>query len=75
MSKTIESIIECPFYLKEGEKFISCEGVLDNTSSTHRFNSNDEKKKYEFSVCCVNGGKKCKHHRAVSVLYERGLRV
>ncbi len=75
MSKMIEGRIECPFYLKEGERFISCEGVLDNTSSTHRFKSNEEKRKYEFTVCCVNGGKKCPHHRTVSVLYERGLRL
>ncbi len=74
MSKSIEGIIECPFYLKEGELFITCEGVLENTSTTHRFKTNDEKLCYERNVCSVCGGKKCQHYRNVSLLYERGIR-
>jgi hypothetical protein len=75
MSKMIEGIIECPFYIKEGESFITCEGVLENTSTTHRFKSREDKRRYEFCVCGENGGKKCSHFRAVSLLYERGLRT
>ena len=35
MSKLIEGKIECPFYIKEGEYFIRCEGVLKNTECVH----------------------------------------
>ena len=74
MSKVIEGIIECPFYIKEGSGFITCEGVLEKTSATHRFNSNDDKISFEQRCCCVNGGRNCIHYRNVSLLYERGVR-
>ncbi len=74
MSKTIEGIIECPFYIKEGERFITCEGLFENSSTTHRFETNDIKRCYEFEYCGVNGGKKCPHYRNIALLYERGLR-
>ncbi len=75
MSKSIEGIIECPFYIKEGECFITCEGLLENTSVTHRFSTNEEKRCHEFDFCSIRGGKKCPHFRSVSLLYERGERV
>ena len=42
MSKFIEGQIECPFYIKEGTAFITCEGILEKTSTTHRFKNNKE---------------------------------
>lgn len=74
MSKLIERRIECPFYLNEGNRFITCEGILKGTKTTHRFRTNDVKVIYENEVCCCNGGKRCQHFRNVSILYERGLR-
>ena len=75
VSKPIEEIIECPFYIREGTAFITCEGVLEKTTTTHRFESNKEKLKYEQHFCCLNGGRKCLHYRSISVLYERGVRA
>ena len=75
MSKSIEEIIECPFYIKEGTGFITCEGVLEKTSATHRFKNNEDKINYEHRFCCANGGRKCSHFRNLSVLYERGVRT
>ncbi len=73
MSKVIEGIIECPFYLREGERFISCEGILvDSAVTTHRFKSDEDKRSYQYCYCSVNGGKKCRHYRNLMVLYERG---
>lgn len=73
MSKAIEEVIECPFYMREGDGFISCEGLLKkSTTATHRFKSNDEKRSYEYEFCCVNGGRKCPHYRNLMILYERG---
>lgn len=75
MPKFIEGKIECPFYLTEGNGYISCEGVLDNTRCVHKFKSNEKKMSYEECVCSVQGGRKCPHFRTLSVLYERGLRA
>ena len=75
MSKMIESSIECPFYLSEGDKFISCEGLVKGAKCYQSFLNNDLKRHYEESVCSVNCGKKCHHYRAVSLLYERGQRA
>lgn len=74
MSKEIESMIECPFYIKEGKKFISCEGLLDNTSTVQQFETDLFKKSHQYNFCCVNGGKKCPHYRNIALLYDRGER-
>jgi hypothetical protein len=76
MSKAIEGVIECPFYKTEGEKFISCEGYLKNsTTVTHRFSSDEKKRNYEYDFCCVNGGRRCPHYRNLMILYERGEKL
>lgn len=74
MSKLIEGRIECPFYIKEGDCFIRCEGCIGGTECIHRFTDNKEKARYENEVCSVFGGKRCEHHRNVAVQYDRGLR-
>ena len=73
MSKSIESIIECPFYIAEGYDFIVCEGLVKNVNCVNKFRSKAEKRTQEETVCSQNCGKKCNHYRAVSVLYERGI--
>lgn len=75
MSKEIEASIECPFYIKEGERFIRCEGVLGGTQCIHRFKSDAAKRQHELKLCSTLGGRNCPHYRTVSVLYERGLRA
>lgn len=75
MSKVIEGIIECPFYIKEGERFIVCEGVIDGTVSVQRFKTMTEKQKYEIKTCGCRGGSKCPHYKSVHSLYDKGLRT
>lgn len=75
MSKMIEGRIECPFYLKEGESYIACEGVLNGTKCFHKFPNDKQKRCYEIAICCVSGGRNCQHYRTVSLLYERGIKV
>ena len=75
MTKKIEGSIECPFYLKEGKGFISCEGLLNKSECTHTFSSDSDKTRYETKNCCVKGGRSCPHYRAVAMLYETGKRV
>lgn len=74
MATGIDSYIECPFFLEHGKKIIVCEGLCSKRKTTHSFGTCEEKKKYIAQNCAFNGGKKCPHYRAVSLLYERGLR-
>ena len=73
MPKFIEGKIECPFYIDEGKRYISCEGVIKGTTCVHSFESEFKKAQHEEGVCSVFGGRKCQHYRMLSVLYERGL--
>ncbi|MBO5065490.1 MAG: hypothetical protein J6D06_05180 [Clostridia bacterium] len=75
MSKFIEGMIECPFYLREGEGFIACEGIITGSSCHHRFENDFQKRNYEIDVCSTNGGKKCRYYRTMALLYERGLKA
>lgn len=75
MSKIIERKIECPFYISEGNRFITCEGILKGTKCEHKFSDNDEKNCYEENICSARGGKMCQHYRSLSLLYERGIRA
>lgn len=75
MSKYIEGEIECPFYIREGNSYITCEGVLSKKDCKHTFPSEVDKRHYETDYCCVKGGRNCIHHRAVAILYETGKRV
>ncbi len=74
MAKFIEGQIECPFYISEGEGFITCEGLIRNTVSIQRFKTDKMKACHEVGVCSVNGGKNCMHYKNIFDLYERGVR-
>ena len=74
MATSIETHIECPFFLDHSKKIIACEGLCGESKTNHVFKSIEEKIMYLAGVCSFNGGRKCPHYRAVSLLYERGLR-
>ncbi len=74
MSKSIEGMIECPFYVCEGHCFVTCEGILNGTTITHNFLTDKDKEGYELNVCSRNSGKTCPHHKNINNLYEKGLR-
>ncbi len=74
MANSQQVIIECPFYFEHTKTTISCEGLCGTGMTNHTFNSKDELNKQLASVCSYLGGKMCPHYRAVSLLYERGLR-
>ena len=71
MAKFIERLIECPFYMGEGDKFINCEGE-DGKKYTQLFDNNAGKSEYEKGVCSVNGGRACSHYKKINRLYESG---
>lgn len=74
MATNIDSYIECPYFLDHSKRTIACEGLCGTSKTNHIFKTIEEKAKYIASVCSCNSGKSCPHYRAVSLLYERGLR-
>ena len=72
MSKAIETLIECPFYIKENRTCIFCEGSIKNTIVTHNFRTDYEKQNHQVWVCGENQGKNCPHHQTLMKLYEEG---
>ena len=71
MAKFIERLIECPFYLGEGDRFINCEGE-NGKKHIKAFDNNTQKSEYEKGVCSVDGGRACNHHKKINWLYECG---
>lgn len=59
MNKTAECIIKCPFYLNEQEKYITCEGFLQNTCMATKFPSVKYKMQHIKSCCCHESGGAC----------------
>ena len=70
MGKSIEANIQCPFYVREKDDFIVCEGVIPNTTATHTFSGVRAKSKWEKEICCINGGRNCIYYNAVNQKYE-----
>ena len=75
MPKSIDILIECPFYIGEGKEFIACEGVIKGTVDKHFFTNRKDKSNFENLVCCRDLGRQCVHYKRVNELYEKGLRV
>jgi hypothetical protein len=71
---TVASLVECPFFVTCGERYIVCEGLIKGTSDRHNFKSAVEKNGYEKNVCSQNCGKSCLHYKRINELYEKGLR-
>ncbi len=68
--KTIESYIQCPFYIAEREREIRCEGLFENTVVVHRFENSQAKLKQEKEMCCVKLGSKCPYNKLLNKKYE-----
>ena len=74
MGINTSALIECPFFVACGERYIVCEGLIKGTSDRHNFKTAVEKNGYEKNVCSQNCGKSCLHYKRVNELYEKGLR-
>lgn len=74
MPKSVDVLVECPFYMGEGKDYIACEGVIKGTVDKHFFKNKNDKNLFENSVCSSDCGKQCVHYKRVNELYERGLR-
>ena len=74
MSRAFEKLIECPFYMGGGREYIICEGIVENTTTRHYFETYKKKSEYLMKICCNKCGKKCLHYRNVKMLYDIGER-
>lgn len=63
----------CPFYLKEAQKSITCEGLIEGTSNMTRFDTEEEKLQYQSANCeMYNYANCCKLAAALAKKYEEG---
>jgi len=63
----------CPFYVKEAEKSITCEGLMPGTETAIRFPSSTAKRGYQQSVCeHADACKRCMLAAALDAKYRQG---
>ena len=63
----------CPFYVREADKSISCEGFYDNNTLMTKFPSKDSKREF-MARKCENAYQSCMLARALIRKYEGELR-
>lgn len=51
MANYISTLIVCPFFVRESEKSITCEGIIKDTVDTRRFASKAAKARHEDIYC------------------------
>lgn len=60
----------CPFYLRESQLSISCEGLTDGTRNVMKFNKLDDKHQYQRDFCFYKTYKGCPVYQAILKKYE-----
>lgn len=70
INKTIDALVKCPFYLREKDRTVDCEGLIDGTDSVTKFSSRGSKNLFmkEHCVRCMGVG--CKLAEALCRKYE-----
>lgn len=62
---------DCPYYIRESEKMITCEGVEDGTLIGTRFDSEPQKIEYQRRHC-FEKCERCKHAENLDKKYDAG---
>lgn len=71
----------CPFFVKEADKSVSCEGLLPGTLTAMKFEDAEARRAYVETVCCAKDyGRLCPLAVSLTRLYDdkgkrRRLRV
>ncbi|MBO5963030.1 MAG: hypothetical protein J6P97_00955 [Bacteroidales bacterium] len=75
MSISLDANAECPFFLSQDDRNITCESYIEgnNVKNKVAFRRTGDKQKHFDEVCCCNGGKSCRHYQIMSYLYESGV--
>ena len=66
----------CPFFVKEADKSVTCEGLLPGTLTAMKFETADDRRAYVETVCCAKDcGRLCPLALSLMRLYdEKGNR-
>jgi len=68
-----EKLTVCPFYVREADKSISCEGVIDGTVTMTRFASTEVKVRFQEAACFQYGSERvCPVAKQLATLYLQG---
>lgn len=53
MANYVVTRIVCPYFVREAEKSITCEGIIQGTLDTRRFSTKKDKERHE-DMCCTS---------------------
>lgn len=60
----------CPYYVREANKSITCEGTVSGTLSQHRFDSEQEMLQFQTQFCCTRTYSRCPHAASLNEKYQ-----
>ena len=69
-NKQIEALIQCPFYLREKENTVACEGYIRGTCMITKFPGEKEKRAYMKANCFKPDGGECFMAKSLFGKYE-----
>lgn len=64
---------KCPFYIKEAEKSITCEGCTENSTNMQRFETSEEKEHYQEQYCTTRGYIMCPWAASLAEKYANSV--
>lgn len=66
---------QCPFYMTTTKNYITCEGILKNTTTRHTFKTPAMKQAYTQNYCCnIDNFENCLYYQKLLDLYEAGFK-
>ena len=72
MATTYGSVtVKCPFFTREKDKIIVCEGMRKNCETIHSFKRKEEKEKY-LKTFCSEEYCKCRMYKLLEGKYAEG---
>lgn len=67
------ALVVCPYYLRENERFIVCEGLMERVEMSLHFDDQARKIAYQRNTCCTWGyAKRCPNAAALEAKYRAG---
>lgn len=70
---TCSALVVCPYYLRENERQVVCEGLLEGMEMSLRFASRIDKIAHQRRVCCSWGYKTaCPYAAMLEARYQAG---
>jgi len=70
MNKTIDALVTCPFYVREAELTVDCEGLTGGAVTVTRFRTKKNKTDFMKSFCVDCAGRGCPLAEFLTAKYE-----